>query len=236
MIHVVLVELKIPENIGFIARVLKNFGYENLYLYKCNLTEESFKTAANAKDILENAKKIEDLWSFLSKFNLVVGTTGISGGEYRYFRKPMLTPEQLKEYLEGEVAILFGREDFGLLNEELEMCHVLVKIPTSDVYPVMNVSHAAAVILYILRDAKKSEEKLATAEDIEILIRKVSELFDLINFPERRRKREIVTLRRVLGRARMRDYEFESIMGIFTKTIACIKRMETEKEKSKEKV
>uniref|UniRef100_A0A7J2TL27 RNA methyltransferase n=1 Tax=Archaeoglobus fulgidus TaxID=2234 RepID=A0A7J2TL27_ARCFL len=235
MIHVVLVELKIPENVGFIARVLKNFGFEKLWLYKCRITEESFKTAANAKDLLEKAENVEDLRSLLSKFNLIVGTTGISGGDYRYFRKPMMSPKELKEIVEGEVAILFGREDFGLLNEELEMCHVLVKIPTSDAYPVMNVSHAVAVILYELSDAKIKEEKLATAEDIEIMIKKVSELMELIDFPEIRRKREIVTLRRVLGRSRMRDYEFESLMGIFTKTISFIKRLKTEKEKSKEK-
>lgn len=234
MIHVVLVELKIPENIGFIARVMKNFGYERLYLYKCNLTQDSFKTSANAKDLLEKAIKVEDLNSFLSRFNLIVGTTGISGGEYRYFRKPMMTPEELREFIEGEVAILFGREDFGLYNEELEKCHVLVKIPTSEVYPVMNVSHAVAVILYVLSSSveKSKVENLARTEDLEVLISKVSELLDLIQFPERRKKREIVTLRRVLGRARMRDYEFESIMGIFTKTISRIKRLETEKKKS----
>ncbi|MEM4565813.1 MAG: RNA methyltransferase [Archaeoglobaceae archaeon] len=233
MIHVVLVELKIPENVGFIARVMKNFGYEKLYLYKCNLTQDSFKTSANAKDLLEKAEILEDLYNFLSKFNLVVGTTGISGGDYRYFRKPMITPEELRNHIEGEVAILFGREDYGLFNEELEKCHLLVKIPTSDAYPVMNVSHAAAVILYALRDLKQErEERLATVGDLEVLISKVSNLLDLINFPERRKKREIVTLRRVLGRARMRDYEFESIMGIFTKTISYIKKLETEKKKS----
>ncbi|MFN3384421.1 MAG: RNA methyltransferase [Archaeoglobaceae archaeon] len=233
MIHVVLVELKIPENIGFVARVMKNFGYEKLYLYKCNLTQDSFKTSANARDLLEKAEVVEDLYTFLSKFNLIVGTTGISGGDYRYFRKPIITPEELRNYVEGEVAILFGREDFGLFNEEIEKCHLLVKIPTSEVYPVMNVSHAVAVILYALQALKlDKEERLATAGDIEVLISKISELFDLINFPERRRKREIVTLRRVLGRARMRDYEFESIMGIFTKTISHIKRLETEKKKS----
>ncbi|MCS7118876.1 MAG: RNA methyltransferase [Archaeoglobaceae archaeon] len=234
MIHVVLVELKIPENIGFIARVLKNFGYENLYLYRCNVAEESFKTAANAKDLLKKAKIVEDLNSFLSNFNLVVGTTGISGGDYRFFRKPIITPEGLRDFIGGDTAILFGREDFGLLNEEIEKCHALVKIPTSDAYPVMNVSHAVAVILYTLRDLKRGDEKLVTAGEIEILIGKVIELFELINFPERRRRREIITLRRVLGRAKMRDYEFESIMGIFTKTIAWIKKIKTEKEKSQE--
>lgn len=226
MIHVVLVELKIPENVGFIARLVKNFGFERLYLYNCRVTDESFKTSANARDVLENAVFVDDLFSFLSKFNLIVGTTGISGGDYRFFRKPLLTPEELLEYLEGEVAILFGREDFGLLNEEIEKCHLLVKIPTSDVYPVMNVSHAAAVLLYFL--SKKSlprVENLANAEELEILIDKVSELLDLVGFPKQRERRELVTLRRVLGRARLRDYELQTLFGIFGRTLSAIERL-----------
>lgn len=226
MINVILVELKIPENIGFIARVLKNFGFEKLTLYKCNVTENSYKTAANAKDLLERAEIVEDLFSYLSKFNLIVGTTGIGGGDYRFFRKPLLRPEELVEFIDGETAILFGREDYGLLNEEIERCHLLVKIPTSDAYPVMNVSHAVAVILYFLKNVpKRREEKYATAEEIEILVEKVSQLLELINFPEQRRRRELLTLRRVFGRAKLRDYEFETIMGIFTKTIGFIKRL-----------
>ncbi|MEG9195012.1 MAG: RNA methyltransferase [Candidatus Methanoglobus sp.] len=226
MIHVVLVELKIPENVGFIARVVKNFGFERLYLYNCRVTEESFKTAANAKDVLENALTVEDLFPFLSRFNMIVGTTGISGGDYRFFRKPLLTPEELLEYLEGEVAILFGREDFGLLNEEIERCHLLVKIPTSDAYPVMNVSHAAAVLLYILSKKEvPTTENLAKAEEIEILINKVSELLDLVGFPKQRERRELVTLRRVLGRARLRDYELQTLFGIFGKTLSAIEKM-----------
>jgi len=226
MIHVVLVELKIPENVGFIARLVKNFGFEKLYLYNCKVTEESFKTSANARDVLENAVVVKDLFQFLSQFNLIVGTTGISGGDYRFFRKPLLTPEELLEYIEGDVAILFGREDFGLLNEEIERCHLLVKIPTSDAYPVMNVSHAAAVLLYFLsRREVPRVENLAKAEELEILIDKVSELLDLIGFPKQRERRELVTLRRVLGRARLRDYELQTLFGIFGKALSAIERL-----------
>ncbi len=226
MIHVVLVELKIPENVGFIARLVKNFGFEKLYLYNCKVTEESFKTAANARDVLENAFVVKDLFQFLSQFNLIVGTTGISGGDYRFFRKPLLTPEELLEYIEGDVAVLFGREDFGLLNEEIEKCHLLVKIPTSDAYPVMNVSHATAVLLYFLskREVPKVEN-LAKAEELEILIDKVSELLDLVGFPKQRERRELVTLRRVLGRARLRDYELQTLFGIFGKALSAIERL-----------
>lgn len=226
MIHVVLVELKIPENIGFIARLVKNFGFERLYLYKCKVTEESIKTSANAMDVLENAIIIEDLFSFLSRFNLIVGTTGISGGEYRFLRKPLLTPEELLEYIEGEVAILFGREDFGLLNEEIEKCHLLVKIPTSEKYPIMNVSHAAAVLLYFLSKKKPEKvENLAKAEELEILINRVAELLDQVGFPKQRERRELVTLRRILGRARLRDYELQTLFGIFGRTLSAIERL-----------
>ncbi len=226
-IHVVLVELKIPENVGFIARLVKNFGVENLWLYRCRVSEESYQTAANAKDVLERAKIVDDL-SFLRCMNLVIGTTGVEGGDYRYLRKPLLTPEEMCEVVRkgGEIAVLFGREDFGLLNEELEMCHVLVRIPTSESYPVMNVSHAAAIVLYFLSRGRfaKKPERFASVEDIEVLLSNVEEMLRLTEFPKHRIRRTVVVFRRLLGRAKPRRDEILTINGIFRKTISFVKR------------
>ncbi len=228
-VYVVLVELKVPENIGFIARLAKNFGIEKLCLYKCNVSDESYSTAAHAKDLLENAIIVKDLFSFLSKMNLIVGTTGISGGEYKYLRKPLHTPEELTEIAKhaGKVAVLFGREDYGLYNEELEICHAIVKVPTSEAYPVMNVSHAAAIILYFLSKARLSTkpEKFATAGEIEVLIKNVVELLERVQYPRHRIRRTVVVLRRLLGRAKPRQHEILTINGIFRKTVSYIKRM-----------
>ncbi len=228
-IYVVLVELKIPENIGFIARVAKNFGISKLCLYKCNVQDISYSTAAHAKDLLENSVKIDNLFSFLSKMNLIIGTTGISGGDYKYLRKPLHTPEELVSIADGagDIAVLFGREDYGLYNEELEMCHIIVKIPTSEEYPVMNVSHAAAILLYFLTRSKLTDkpEVLATTAEIEVLLNNIKEMLEIVEYPKHRIKRTLVVFRRILGRAKPTQHEVLTINGVFRKTVSYIKRM-----------
>ncbi|MCS7122109.1 MAG: TrmJ/YjtD family RNA methyltransferase [Archaeoglobaceae archaeon] len=231
MIHVVLVELKVPENIGFIARLMKNFGIKNLWLYRCNVTQESYYTAAHAKDVLDEAKRIDDLFSILSSMNFVIGTTGVEGAQYRFLRKPIFTPEKVLKFIkEGqEVAVLFGREDFGLLTEELEACHAIVKVPTSEEYPIMNVSHAAAVVLYFL--SKKEKEKkiakqeiFATGLDIEVAVKNLEDLLKAVEFPEHRIRRTLIVFRRILGRSKLRKEEVLTLDGIFRKTLSYIKR------------
>ncbi len=227
-IYTVLVELKIPENIGFIARVIKNFGFRNLCLYRCRVTDKSYDTAANAKDILENAVIVDDLTEFLGDMNFIVATTGVVAGDYKYFRKPIFTPNEIVNELHGKVALLFGREDYGLFNEEIEMCHAIVTIPTSEEYPVMNVSHAAAILLYEISRTRKAEEaesgKLATAGEIEVFLRNLEEMLRMVEYPAHRIRRTIVTFRRILGRSKVRDYEILTLNGILRKTVSFIKR------------
>lgn len=218
-----LVELKIPENVGFVARVAKNFGIKDLWLYRCNVSEESYYTAAHAKDLLEKARIVEDL-SFLDSMNFVIGTTGVES--FSVARRPVLTPEKARRFAHGEVAVLFGREDYGLLESELEMCHAVVRIPTSEEYPIMNVSHAAAIVLYIL--SKKRVEKdvrFATTRDIEVVLENARRMLELAEFPKHRMRRTIVTLRRLLARSKPREEEIKAVNAIFRKTAAYIERL-----------
>jgi TrmH family RNA methyltransferase len=227
-IYIVLVELKIPENVGFIARAAKNFGFKNLCLYRCMIDDRTYSTASHARDLLDRAVYIDDLQGFLSKMNHVIGTTGITAGEYRYFRQPVLSPEDLSNLLKraGKTAILFGREDFGLLSDEIELCHAIVNIPTSPEYPVMNVSHAAAVILYEISKIKlsKKPEKYATVEEIEVFLSNLVEMLKTVQYPPHRIRRTIVVFRRVLGRAKVRQHEILTLNGILRKTVSYIKR------------
>ncbi len=228
MIEVVLVELKIPENVGFIARVMKNFGFEKLVLYNCNVGKESFVTAAHAKDVLEKALTIDDLEGYLKKKNLVVGTTGVRSGRVeRYIRRPYYTPEDLRGMIRGEVAILFGREDYGLYDDELKLCNVIVSVPTSEEYPVMNVSHAAAVILYELSKGKFEfeREELATQEDIDRLVNYFETLMESVWFPKHRIGRMKVVLKRAFGRSFLTKYEVDAISGIIRKTLLYLEEL-----------
>ena len=224
MIDIVLVELKIPENIGFIARVMKNFGFKNLVLYKCNVRKESYTTAAHAKDIIEKAKIIDSLEDYLGKKSLVIGTTGIKAGNRRYIRKS-LTPEELKKIVKENSAILFGREDFGLFDEEFKLCNVVVSIPTSSDYPIMNVSHAAAIILYELSKTEIKSEDFAAQEDIDILVRYFEDLMYSVWYPKHRIEKSKVILKRAFGKANMTKNEIHHISGIIRKTVLYIEHL-----------
>ncbi len=233
MISIYLVGLKIPENVGFIVRVMKNFGFEKLYLYDCKVTTQSFKTASHARDILKNAVILRSFDEILDHVNMLIGTTGVKAHSYeRYVRKPIFTPEELRSFLEGksgEVAIAFGREDYGLFNEELELCHMLVSIPTNPEYPVMNVSHAVAVILYELSRGKycDEDENIVRARDIEKLVENFERLMLETWYPKHRIERTKIALRRILGRSLITKRELTVLHGIVTKAITYIEHLKS---------
>jgi len=171
-ISVVFVEPETPGNIGFIARTMKNFGLKKLILINpCELDEEAYLYAMHATDILENSITFKSLNDMLDKLpvDFLVGTTGIPGGSYKLERLP-LRPEQFAKALNtnAKIAILFGREGNGLTNEEILECDIIVSIPTSQEYPIMNVSHAAAIIFYeIFKEREYKPKGIEEASGLE---------------------------------------------------------------------
>jgi len=216
---VVLVGLKNEGNVGAVARVMKNFGFNDLRLVNCALGEEANKRAMHAGDILASAKIFSDFESSIKDLDIVVGTSGVdSGAEKNYLRHAISPEELLKKYarFRGKVGLVFGREDFGLLNTELERCDLLVKIDTSPVYPIMNVSHAVAVLLYVLRrKSKKVASRKPEAMEISELHLAFGELLDLIGYPEHRKKNAKVMFRRLVGRACITRLETTMLIGVF---------------------
>ncbi|MDP3728609.1 MAG: TrmJ/YjtD family RNA methyltransferase, partial [bacterium] len=158
---IILQESKNAGNIGAVARAMKNFELCNLVLLnpKCNhLDKEALDRATHAKDILQKTKIIKKL-----DYDTLIGTTAIIGTDYNLNRTP-ITPETLaKMHIKGKVGLLFGREDHGLNNEELEKCDIIVTIPSSKKYPTMNVSQAAVILLY---EFFKHSKRLKTGENI----------------------------------------------------------------------
>ncbi len=129
-----------------------------------------------------------DFESAISDCFLVVGTSGIvTQGEGHYIRIP-LTPRELAERTvghEGKIALVFGREDLGLTQEQLLRCDLLVHIPAHDEYPVLNLSHAVTVLLYEIFAAQGAPSKPnpATEHEKELLFRNFSELLEAIEYP-----------------------------------------------------
>ena len=151
---VILVEPSKPQNLGNIARGMMNFGFLNLILINpiLDLSDPEIKVVARRADMIINqAKLFMDLQEVRENFNFIIGTTARVGGDYN-LKRITLPPERLltEDFSYNKLAIVFGREQSGLSNEEISICDLLVRIPTHITYPVMNISHAVVIILYYL--------------------------------------------------------------------------------------
>ena len=161
-IRIVLVNTSHPGNIGATARAMKNMGLSSLYLVdpKAHPTLEAYRRAAGAIDVLDNAVVVKDLNQAVSGCVWVAGTSA----RLRTIEWPILEPrecvQQCIEHLDtGEIAIVFGRENSGLSNEEMEKCNALLHIPTNDDYSSLNLAAAVQVVCYEFRLALISEKK-----------------------------------------------------------------------------
>lgn len=198
---------------------MKNFGFSDLVLLNpCELGMPARIMSVHAYDIIENAMIKFSLSDALKGSNIIIGMTGLPGKtENKHFRIPAYSPGQLKEKLSGNsgvISLVFGREDAGLRNEELEICDMIVNIPTSPVYPSMNLSHAVAVVLYELSDARGGNRYMAEHFDIELLYEHIDEILDDIEYKEHKEDKTKLMLRRILGRAELTAREVQTLRGI----------------------
>lgn len=221
-IRVVLVQPLYQGNVGSVARAMKNFGFSDLVLVNpCKLEGEARAMSSHARNILENAKIVSTLEEAIDDCSIIIGTTGISGSRFDlHLRVPGYSPAQMKERLNGlngRVAILFGREDNGFTKEELKKCDMIMTIPTSDTYPVMNLSHAVAVVLYELSELTNADTPLAEPFDIQLLYEHLAELLNDIDYPEHKREKTELMLRRIFGRACLLPREVQTLRGIIAK-------------------
>lgn len=167
-VRIVLVNTSHPGNIGAAARALKNMGLRRLYLVdpEDHPSMESYSRAVGADDVLGEAVVTATLSEALQGCVWVAGASARD----RTIKWPMYTPAecaaQSQEISEqGDVAIVFGREDAGLTNEELELCNALVMIPADPEYSSLNVSQAVQVLCYELRLAMLRDSNVAAKKE-----------------------------------------------------------------------
>ncbi len=222
-LQIVLLEPMYEGNVGSVARVMKNFGFENLILVNpCIIEDFGWAMASHAKDILERAKTVRTLEEATTEVNLVIGTTGkrlVNKQKHLrlHLRVPCFTPFELSEKLSGKqgiVALLLGREDIGLTNQELAKCDMLVSIPTSQEYPVMNLSHSAAVLFYELSHVEGGSNSLASQESLRLLQEKTRSLLRDISYPEHKIEYTVLMFKRILGRTELTERETRTILGV----------------------
>jgi len=218
-LRVVLVEPIYEGNVGSVARAMKNFGFSDLVLVRpCDIEDFGLAMASHAKDLIERARVVENLHEAIAGANLVVGTTGVRGlSTDRHLRVPGLSPRELAERLQGtngEVALLLGREDDGLSREELLACDIVASIPTSQEYPIMNLSHAAAILFYELSQVEPGDLILASPENLAHLLSHLRAAMVESEYHRHKIDKTMLMLKRILGRAQLTDREVQTLHGV----------------------
>jgi tRNA/rRNA methyltransferase len=163
---VVLVATRNPLNIGAVARAMSNFGFANLRLV--NPFQPSFreaKSAVGATALLKKAEVYTNVAEAVADCSLVIGTTAVRNRKLDHSLRTLAEAATLigTKMHRGSVALLFGSEKRGLSNEDLSYCHWLMRIPTVEGSPSMNLGQAVAVCLYELaRSSNRPADKVKT--------------------------------------------------------------------------
>ena len=227
-VKVVLVGTTHPGNIGATARAMKNMGIFDLALVEPKEFPSDVATFRSkaAKDILEKASVHTSLEEAISECELVVGTSARG----RTVPWPVLDPreaaeEMHKSSLNGKVAIVFGREDRGLTNEELGLCNFHVHIPSDPEYSSLNLSQAVQILAYEIRlsylqDRHVNKEywdvELANNEQTERLINHMDELMQEVDVYDVENPRKLlVRVRRFFKRSKIDVMEANIFRGLF---------------------
>ncbi|MEM6582863.1 MAG: tRNA (cytosine(32)/uridine(32)-2'-O)-methyltransferase TrmJ [Pseudomonadota bacterium] len=235
-IRIVLVNTTHPGNIGGVARAMKNMGLSQLFLVAPHKfpDEQADWRAASASDVLETAVVTETLEEAIAECQFVVGTSARS----RRIPWPLLDPRHCAQRI-GElsarerVAVLFGREDRGLTNEELQLCNLHLNVPTSEDYSSLNLAMAVQIVCYELRmtmvqdELPESEDAqwdapFATVENMERFYAHLEQTLSDIEFLDPAAPRQLMSrLRRLYGRVRLDEMELNILRGILTETQKC---------------
>ena len=203
-VQIVLVETSHPGNIGSVARAMKNMGLANLALInpKKFPHQDATALAGNAKDVLDNAHIFSSIQEAVKSSKMIYATSARD----RTIEWPTLTANdaalEIQELVmnEIEVSILFGREDRGLTNEELQLANKHLIIPAHPDYPVLNIAMSTQVVCYELYQAAQNNAVESwqdfpeyTSEELNNLINHFNETVAALDLVDSKNPKQIMT-------------------------------------------
>ena len=247
-VRIVMVNTTLPANIGSALRAMKTMGLSKLVLVapKTYPHPDIDALAAGATDLIEQIEIVETLADAIKDCHLVFGTSARS----RTIPWPLLDARPAAEKSisavvndQQDVAVVFGREDRGLTNEELAMANYHVTIPVNTDYGVLNVAQAIQVICYEMRmatlavvesaedeaatmpvtdtESMQWDEPLVTHEQMEQFYPHIEKMLAEIEFLDPKNPRLLpLRLRRLFGRIQLDRMEYHLLRGIFTRVQA----------------
>lgn len=231
-IKIVLVNTAHPGNIGGAARAMKNMGFSELCLVEPREypAPRAVWRAAGARDILTQAQVVNSVDEAIADCSLVVGTSARG----RRIPWPLINPRECgqrvwQEAQSHKVALLFGREDRGLTNDELQKCHYHVHIPSNPEYSSLNLATAVQVVAYEIRMASLADKQgnipelgewdqpPVTAEALEKFHEHLAETMAELDFYDPDNPKQLLTrMRRLFNRVRMDEMEASILRGLLS--------------------
>jgi TrmH family RNA methyltransferase len=233
-IRVVLSHTSHPGNIGATARAMKTMGLDRLYLVSPKLFPHADATAraSGADDVLAAATVCADIDTALQGCRLVVGASARS----RSIPCPLIRPAECArkaaaESEQGEVALLFGCEQSGLSNAEIDRCQYLVQIPTNPEYGSLNLAAAVQILCYEIRVAHEAtnagqltEHVPVSADEMERFYEHLEQTLVELEFLDPKNPRQLMRrLRRLYNRARPDENEVNILRGILAAARQAVK-------------
>lgn len=216
---VILVSPKTPGNIGSAARAMLNMGASDLRLVapRCDhLSKEARAFAVHAEGLLERAPMYATLAEALADRDLSIGT---SARERADMPRPQ-HPAALRPRVQAAAApaLVFGPEETGLLNSDLEQCQATVRVPTAD-YASLNLAQAVLLVTYEFlqggAEAQEFERKTATRDEMEGLYGHLHDVMHLTGYTDAVRARHTLRLwRLMIDRAQMSSAESRLFRGL----------------------
>jgi len=248
---IILVQPEHSGNIGSIARVMKNFDFNNLIIFnpieniEKILSYETQGYAMHGKDILFNAEIVQidedkepflEYKKYMERYDLVIATTS-RGKDYRNIRRTAIFPQDLSLPLSEtalEIAIVFGKESHGLTNKEIELADILLRIPSNVDYRSLNLSHACGIILYEI--FKKTHEGKRSSGEIPILLAgkeerttfydTINHLINLLKIRTHKKENVYMSFKNVFERAIITKKELSLMWGLFSKVDSILRDLD----------
>jgi tRNA/rRNA methyltransferase len=237
VIAVALVEPQFQDNVGHVARLMKNFGLKKLYFVKPHFDEaEAVKYSTHGKDVLAAAKPAT-LTQLRKKFDVLIGTTAIQATSRLNIVRESISTEQLARIIHDGAAgkdfcIILGRESSGLNNKELAMCDVVAVIDTKTKYRTMNIAHALAVLLYEISKnkpemhLKKTKKSIgpASQQEIDLLMQYVNRVADAGNYDLHKRPMLEAALKKLVAKGSPTAKDVMLIVSLLRRSLLAIER------------
>jgi len=227
-IHFILVRPQMGENIGSVARAIKNFNIKHLRIVnpRCHWpNQKALATSVGAKDILKSTKIYNSIEKSIGDLDIIFASTS----RIRKINKRIISIFDLKKKFgkKKKIGILFGPEASGLSNDEISCADYLVKIPTNDKFSSLNLSHSAIIFCFEIFQYF-SNKKIVYKSGYKSSVAKKSEVNKFVKFivgrldkkgflqPEHKRKSMIRNINNIFQRLNLSEQEIRILLGIFS--------------------